>query len=76
MDILYFFQSHDAMLKKTEEILETLGNVSAEELSRNIGISVILAKERLLAAEQMGLACRDDTVEGLRFYSNRILLEA
>lgn len=61
------------MLAKTKEILESIGNVSAEELSRNIGISVILAKERLLAAEQVGLACRDDTVEGLRFYTNKLL---
>ena len=64
------------MLIKTKETLETLGHVSAEDLSRNIGISVILAKERLLAAEQSGLACRDDTVEGLRFYPNKFLAMA
>ena len=36
-------------------------------------ISVILARERLLAAEGAGLLARDDTVEGLRFFPNRFL---
>ena len=52
------------------------GGLSAEELSRAAGISVVLARERLLAAEAAGAACRDDSVEGLRFYPNRFLLEA
>ena len=47
--------------------------LTAEELSRRAGVSVVLARERLLAAE--GAACRDDSVEGIRFYHNRILLE-
>jgi ESCRT-II complex subunit VPS36 len=34
---------------------------------------VVLAKERLLAAEGRGLLCRDDSVEGLRFYPNLFL---
>ena len=37
-------------------------------------ISVILARERLLAAEGAGLLARDDTVEGLRFFPNRFLI--
>ena len=36
-------------------------------------LSVILARERLLAAEGAGLLARDDTVEGLRFFPNRFL---
>ena len=47
--------------------------LSAEELSRYAGISVVLARERLLAAEAVGAACRDDSVEGLRFYPNKFL---
>ncbi len=50
--------------------------LTAEELSRQIGISVVLARERLMAAERSGDACRDDSVEGLRFYSNRFLQAA
>ncbi|KAH9382641.1 hypothetical protein HPB48_023194 [Haemaphysalis longicornis] len=49
------------------------GSLSAEQLSPLVHIPVILAKERLICAEQRGLACRDDTVEGLRFYPNLFL---
>ncbi len=49
--------------------------LTAEELSRRAGVSVVLAKERLLAAEGAGKACRDESVEGLRFYTNRFLEE-
>ena len=53
--------------------VESLGSLTAEELSRLQGLSVILATERLLSAETEGLLCRDYSVEGLRFYQNRFL---
>jgi ESCRT-II complex subunit VPS36 len=37
-----------------------------------MGVSVSLAGEWLLVSERVGLVCRDETVEGLRFYENRI----
>ena len=55
-------------LQVTEE-----GSLTAEELSRLIGVSVVLAKERLLFAEKDGVLCRDETVEGLRFFINRFM---
>ena len=55
--------------------LESVGSFTPEEMSTNLGLSVILAKERLLSAEVDGLLCRDDSVEGLRFYPNRFLIE-
>eukprot|EP00092_Neocalanus_flemingeri_P005064 GFUD01005445.1.p1 GENE.GFUD01005445.1~~GFUD01005445.1.p1 ORF type:complete len:379 (+),score=127.84 GFUD01005445.1:302-1438(+) len=55
--------------------LESVGSFTPEEMSTNLGLSVILAKERLLSAESEGLLCRDDSVEGLRFYPNRFLTE-
>ena len=63
--------SQEALIESTKEMLETKTSLTADELSRQLGISVILAKERLLATEAVGLACRDDTVEALRFYPNR-----
>lgn len=39
-----------------------------------MAVSVILARERLLAAEAEGRLVRDDTVEGLRFYPNKFLV--
>ena len=47
--------------------------LTAEELAKILGTSVILAQQRLLLCEEMGMACRDDSVEGLRFYPNKIL---
>lgn len=43
---------------------------SVEELARYLNISILLAHERLLIAERMGKVCRDESVEGLRFYQN------
>jgi ESCRT-II complex subunit VPS36 len=33
-------------------------------------VSLVLAQEHLNAAEQLGLLCRDETLEGVRFYPN------
>ena len=62
-----------AQRKRTRESLDECGSLTAEEFSRYAGMSVILARERLLAAEIEGDACRDDTVEGLRFFPNKFL---
>jgi len=55
--------------------VESVGSLTAEELSRLLGLSVILSTERLLAAETEGLLCRDYSVQGLRFYPNRFLTQ-
>lgn len=47
--------------------------LSGAEYARLTGVSVTVARERLLRAEREGLVCRDDTVEGLRFFPNRFL---
>ena len=54
--------------------LESVGSLTPEGLSRQMNLSVILSRERLLSAESEGLLCRDHTVEGLRFYPNRFLI--
>jgi hypothetical protein len=43
------------------------------ELARELSISLMLAKQRLLAAEQAKRLCRDETVEGLQFFPNFFL---
>jgi ESCRT-II complex subunit VPS36 len=69
--------SHDesAIIRDTETMLEKEGSLSAEELARLAAVSITLASERLLITEKAGKACRDDSVEGLRFYPNRFLTE-
>ncbi|KAJ8931917.1 hypothetical protein NQ314_015115 [Rhamnusium bicolor] len=54
-------------------MIEDNSSLSAEELSQKLGISVTLAKERLLTTEKYGKCCRDDSIEGLRFYPNLFL---
>ncbi|XP_023236218.1 vacuolar protein-sorting-associated protein 36-like [Centruroides sculpturatus] len=61
--------------EKLKELLTEHTCLSADELSRILNTTVILARERLLQAEKDGIACRDDSIEGLRFYPNMFLLE-
>lgn len=63
-------QNDENTATETRQLIDEHGSLSAEQLSPLVHIPVILAKERLICAEQRGLACRDDTVEGLRFYAN------
>lgn len=57
----------------TAEFVKLNGLANASQLADAQGITVILAKERLLAAEEKTLLCRDDSVEGLFFYPNKFL---
>lgn len=66
-------QNDENMATETRQLIDEHGSLSAEQLSPLVHIPVILAKERLICAEQRGLACRDDTVEGLLFYPNLFL---
>lgn len=53
-----------------ESRVEKEGSLTIEECARIEGISVLLAHERFLIAERAGKVCRDESVEGLRFYPN------
>lgn len=53
--------------------MEKEKSLSVEELARVLGISMVLAQERLLTAERAGSVCRDESIEGLRFYPNLFL---
>ncbi|XP_018563736.1 vacuolar protein-sorting-associated protein 36 [Anoplophora glabripennis] len=64
---------NESVAESTAILIEDQNSLSAEELSQQLGISVTLAKERLLTAEKYGKCCRDDSIEGLRFYPNLFL---
>ncbi|XP_049777747.1 vacuolar protein-sorting-associated protein 36 [Schistocerca cancellata] len=68
-------QSHDdeSVVERTLSELEAQGSLTSEELAQTLGISVLLARERLLTTEKYGKACRDESIEGLRFYPNLFL---
>ncbi|KAH8858311.1 Vacuolar protein-sorting-associated protein [Schistosoma japonicum] len=64
--------SEDEMetLKSTADLVEKRTSLSVDELARTVNLSPFLAKARLLAVEEAGLICRDDSEAGLRFYPN------
>uniref|UniRef100_A0A8C4QVF7 Vacuolar protein-sorting-associated protein 36 n=1 Tax=Eptatretus burgeri TaxID=7764 RepID=A0A8C4QVF7_EPTBU len=65
--------NEEEMISSATEQVENADSVTAEEFSKVVGLSVLLAKERLLLAEKAGRLCRDDSVEGLRFFPNRFV---
>uniref|UniRef100_A0A0K0DG51 Vacuolar protein-sorting-associated protein 36 n=1 Tax=Angiostrongylus cantonensis TaxID=6313 RepID=A0A0K0DG51_ANGCA len=67
--------SIESMVESTADFVKMNGSATANELAASRGITVILAKERLLAAEEQAVVCRDDSMEGLKFYPNRFLVD-
>ncbi|RDD39386.1 Vacuolar protein-sorting-associated protein 36 [Trichoplax sp. H2] len=68
-------ESHsvEVIVEKITKIIKSKGCITAEELSPLVKTSITVAKEGLSAAENLGMVCRDDSVEGLRFYLNRFM---
>lgn len=58
----------NATLKHVE--LATTG-LTPLQLSARLSVSVQLARQRLEEAEAVGLLCRDESLEGLKFYPNK-----
>lgn len=65
--------SEEAVIKHTAKLIAEHEALTAEQLSHLAGVSIMLANERLLLTESAGSICRDDSVEGLRFYPNRFI---
>ncbi|CAG5120941.1 unnamed protein product [Candidula unifasciata] len=68
--------SEEEIATKTTNMVLEQGPLTSEQLAQIVGLSVVLAKERLLLAEKNGGVCRDETIEGLRFYPNLFLTQA
>lgn len=58
---------------ETLDLVKKNAPVAVEELAKLKNISLLLAKEHLIAAELLAKICRDESMEGLRFYPNCIL---
>jgi ESCRT-II complex subunit VPS36 len=63
----------ELVAEEMENLTSDKGSMSIEECARDKHISVLLAHERFLIAERAGKVCRDESVEGLRFYPNLFL---
>ncbi|CAM9262352.1 unnamed protein product [Discosporangium mesarthrocarpum] len=46
------------------------GGLVATQVARSMKVSITLAVEHLHTAERTGLLCRDESIEGTRFYPN------
>ncbi|ESO92493.1 hypothetical protein LOTGIDRAFT_202604 [Lottia gigantea] len=66
-------QDEEQVIAHTTNYVGENGNCTAEELAQCLGVSVLLAKERLLLTEKVGGVCRDETIEALRFFPNLFL---
>jgi len=66
----------EAVTDEICKLVESLGSVDAAQLAKLTGISLVLAQERLRAAETQSKLCRDDSIEGLYFYQNKFLSDA
>uniref|UniRef100_A0A182INP3 Vacuolar protein-sorting-associated protein 36 n=2 Tax=Anopheles atroparvus TaxID=41427 RepID=A0A182INP3_ANOAO len=73
--IVLQLESHDDELisQRTLELVQMQTSLSPDELARLESISLLLARERLLTAEVFGRLCRDESIEGLRFYANKFI---
>uniref|UniRef100_A0A2H1VZU7 Vacuolar protein-sorting-associated protein 36 n=1 Tax=Spodoptera frugiperda TaxID=7108 RepID=A0A2H1VZU7_SPOFR len=69
-------QRDEEVAKTTCELLEENGYLTPVKLSQIANVSVLLARERLFTTERLGMACRDESIEGLAFYPNLFLREA
>ena len=67
--------SEEAIIQDTAKLVSDHGSLTAEELTKLAEVSIMLANERLIVTETAGHICRDDSVEGLKFYPNKFLQE-
>jgi len=57
-------------LAEEQLTVDPTSGLTSMEASRALHISALLAHEQLLESEKLGFLCRDDTVEGTRFFPN------
>ncbi|CAG4941120.1 unnamed protein product [Colias eurytheme] len=63
----------EEVAKATSQLIEENGSLTPIKLSQIANVSVLLARERLFTTERLGMACRDESIEGLAFYPNLFL---
>ncbi|KAL3315065.1 Vacuolar protein-sorting-associated protein 36 [Cichlidogyrus casuarinus] len=63
-------ENEEKTLQETTSTVESQECLSHNQFAELTGLAPILAKERLLMAEEKGLLCRDDSCHGLYFYPN------
>lgn len=64
-----------AICQRVENLLLEVGKdfITVVDVASSFGVSVVLAREQLLIAEQRELLCRDEVSSGINFYRNIFL---
>lgn len=63
----------EVIIKKILELVEQAGCLTPLQLSARLSTSVQLCRQQLDMAEKAGDLCRDESLEGLKFYPNKFL---
>lgn len=66
---------NEELLNKTVELVERAGSLTPLQLSARLMVSMQLARQRLEEAESVGKLCRDESLEGLKFYPNKFIVD-
>jgi len=66
-------RSDAQMMERVMGMVRAHEHLSVVQLSSLMSVSPIVAKQYLLIGEDQGLLCRDDSLEGLHFYENRLV---
>ena len=68
---LMLLDGQESLLDRIVKLInEQETGLTASNIAASLNLSVIVAKEQLLVAETKSLVCRDDTINGLFFFSN------
>lgn len=57
----------------SDNLADEAEGLSTVKLAEKMKINVVLMKEHLHSAEDKGFVCRDESYEGVQWFSNRIL---
>eukprot|EP00274_Cyanoptyche_gloeocystis_P001623 CAMPEP_0196663288 /NCGR_PEP_ID=MMETSP1086-20130531/52215_1 /TAXON_ID=77921 /ORGANISM="Cyanoptyche gloeocystis , Strain SAG4.97" /LENGTH=390 /DNA_ID=CAMNT_0041999037 /DNA_START=30 /DNA_END=1202 /DNA_ORIENTATION=+ len=63
-------RTDEQVAQDMRRLVDSKGPLGALDVAMQCSIALALALEQLLTAERLGLLCRDETVEGLRFFPN------
>lgn len=63
----------EELLSQTVELVDRACSLTPLQLSARLSAPVQLAKQRLEEAESVGKVCRDESLEGLKFYPNKFV---
>jgi len=63
----------DLQLAQVLSLVEERGSLTPDECAIATGVPMFVGKQTLIRAEELEKLCRDESVQGLRFYPNLFL---